>query len=215
MKKIMFNDKYGLTDAVLQGRKTMTRRSLTAITCNHIDWTAFSYGEMECYGDGDGGWYDIRCASRFKAGEVVAVAQSYKDLGYTKEWVKQHIKPNPNAKPTDPFEKKYPGWNNKMFVPAELNNAHRIRITDIKVVRLQDISDEDCMKEGIQWEYIDFSLSLEKVYLYDGLKRYRSLRTPRAAFADLIDKVNGKGTWDSNPYVFVYEFELLKGRSEE
>ena len=26
MKKIMFNDKYGLTQAVLEGRKTMTRR---------------------------------------------------------------------------------------------------------------------------------------------------------------------------------------------
>lgn len=29
MKKIMFNDEYGLTDAVLQGRKTMTRRIVT------------------------------------------------------------------------------------------------------------------------------------------------------------------------------------------
>lgn len=27
----------------------------------------------------------------------------------------------------------------------------------------------------------------------------------------IIDKVSGEGTWDSNPYVFVYEFELLKG----
>lgn len=30
------------------------------------------------------------------------------------------------------------------------------------------------------------------------------------AFASLIDKVSGKGTWDSNPWVIVYEFELLK-----
>jgi hypothetical protein len=34
--------------------------------------------------------------------------------------------------------------------------------------------------------------------------------TPRQAFAALIDKVSGKGTWESNPYVFVYEFELEK-----
>lgn len=33
--------------------------------------------------------------------------------------------------------------------------------------------------------------------------------TPREAFAALIDKVSGKGTWESNPYVFVYEFELI------
>ena len=31
----------------------------------------------------------------------------------------------------------------------------------------------------------------------------------RDAFAELIDKVSGKGTWESNPYVFVYEFELI------
>ena len=33
--------------------------------------------------------------------------------------------------------------------------------------------------------------------------------TPREAFAHLIDKVSGKGTWDKNPYVFVYDFELV------
>lgn len=32
--------------------------------------------------------------------------------------------------------------------------------------------------------------------------------TPHEAFAALIDKVSGKGAWESNPFVFVYEFEL-------
>ena len=35
-------------------------------------------------------------------------------------------------------------------------------------------------------------------------------RTPSKAYAELIDKVSGKGTWESNPYVFVYDFELIK-----
>lgn len=35
-------------------------------------------------------------------------------------------------------------------------------------------------------------------------------RTAKKAYAALIDKISGKGTWDSNPYVFVYEFELVK-----
>lgn len=34
--------------------------------------------------------------------------------------------------------------------------------------------------------------------------------TPREAFAALIDKVSGRGTWESNPYVVVYGFELVK-----
>ena len=33
--------------------------------------------------------------------------------------------------------------------------------------------------------------------------------TPREAFASLIDKVSGRGTWKSNPWVFVYEFEPI------
>ena len=30
------------------------------------------------------------------------------------------------------------------------------------------------------------------------------------AYEILIDKVSGKGTWERNPYVFVYDFELVK-----
>ena len=38
----------------------------------------------------------------------------------------------------------------------------------------------------------------------------RKTQTRRIAYAALIDKISGKGTWASNPYVFVYEFELIK-----
>lgn len=164
MKKIMFNDKYGLTDAVLQGRKTMTRRIVTDYEFNQWDGRQIMLGydpesNTQEYGllsdDGSGEVVRKRLLKyTYRCGEVLAVAQSYKDLGYTKEWVEQHISPNPNAKPTDPFEKKYPGWSNKMFVPAKLNKAHQIRITDIKIERLQDISDEDCLKEGVEC-YLD------------------------------------------------------------
>lgn len=38
---------------------------------------------------------------------------------------------------------------------------------------------------------------------------YKLFDTPREAFASLIDRVSGKGTWDRNPFVFVYDFELV------
>lgn len=204
----MFNDRFGLTDAVLKGCKTMTRRI-----------ARFNETERPCqkahnkclyceHYDRENGCKWLLDYSLYKVGEVVAVAQSYKDLGYTKEWVEQHISPNPNANWNDPFEKKYPGWSNKMFVPAELNKAHQIRITDIKVERLQDISEEDCLKEGLikkphpfvreaGWVYCMPNDSMNYVY-------------PTQCFADLIDKVSGKGNWERNPYVFAYTFELLK-----
>lgn len=44
----------------------------------------------------------------------------------------------------------------------------------------------------------------------DGRKtQTRRFPSPRYAYASLIDKISGKGTWDSNPYVFAYDFELL------
>ena len=33
--------------------------------------------------------------------------------------------------------------------------------------------------------------------------------TPKEAYAALIDKINGKNTWDSNPFVWVYDFEFI------
>lgn len=48
----------------------------------------------------------------------------------------------------DGFMTESAGWTNKMFVRANLMKRH-IRITDVKVERLRDISEEDCLKEGI------------------------------------------------------------------
>ena len=44
MKKIMFNDKYGLTQAVLEGRKTMTRRIVPINLYNQTDWKVVEEG---------------------------------------------------------------------------------------------------------------------------------------------------------------------------
>lgn len=99
------------------------------------------------------------------------------------------------------------GWTNKMFVKADLM-PHHIKITGIKVERLQDISDEDCLKEGIIHAYTNNDGI--KIYYTPHTKRgYLSTDVAQQAFAFLIDKVSGKGTWESNPFVFAYEFVLV------
>lgn len=95
-----------------------------------------------------------------------------------------------------------------MFVRADLM-LHQIQITDISIQKLQNISDEDCLKEGI-YEYSgDDTFPSSVFYEFEGNKD-DGFDTPREAFSALIDKVSGKGTWDSNPYVFVYEFKLIR-----
>lgn len=205
----MFNDGYGLTQAVLDGRKTQTRRMLnpTMFFQRLETYEGWSNDDIsawkrscnrrldEAQGDTLQQMFDYALSSsRYKVGEVVAVAQKYKDIALdmpvelAAELIKQ------------------PGWNNKMFVKADFM-PHRIRITNIRVERLQDISEEDCMAEGI-WR--DDNVGLEgTTYWYHGLAN-SSLRTAKEAYAALTDKISGKGTWESNPWVFVYDFELVK-----
>ena len=191
----MFNDKYGLTQAVLVGRKTQTRR----IAYMPNGFITFDDEDFQLKKLDNGQTLLTLCnnsfkTARYKIGEEVAIAQKYADLAYDGEFFRLLGKVI--------FEK---GCHNKMFVRADLT-PHRIRITNIRVERLQDISEYDCLKEGI-WR--EDNVGLEGVtYWYHGLAN-SSFRTPQEAYASLIDRISGKGTWASNPYVFVYEFELI------
>lgn len=221
MKKIMFNDKFGLTQAVLDGRKTMTRRIIEIDECVRFpiirfrpleNWEkkvvnpnyVFNGHVYAVYNE-----LDLLChlvKPRYEIGEVVAIAQSYMD-------VDRFHRKGKNAAYLEyldsilPELKLYPGWGNKMFVKADLM-PHHIKITGIKVERLQDISDEDCLKEGI----IKGKCGSESTHFMDAYyvpKEKQPYCTPRDAFEVLMDKVSGKGVWESNPFVFAYEFVLF------
>lgn len=206
MKKIMFNNKYGLTQAVLEGRKTQTRRICKEQVWAHSDIVNAENGIFH---------FEI---PKYNVGEVVAVAQSYC-------FIAEELENCNNATCAAHYEKnmqkaseyiswmEHPGFNNKMFVAADLM-PHQIRITDVRVERLQDISDECCLKEGVvkdtcktYFNGYTVKFSLDQ---YNNMLSSEWFKTPREAFANLIDKVGGKGTWDSNPYVWVYDFKLIK-----
>lgn len=198
---MMFNDRYGLTQAVISGRKTVTRRIVDPQgKYEELRWWQPCIEFEECmYGyTENGGWEVIE--PRYNVGEIVAVAQSY-DQVYHQEGLETIDMLVSGLKHTV-------GWQNKMFVKAELM-PHRIQITDIRIERLQDISDIDCMKEGIQVEYAPNGRG--GYYVYDVTRcREKWFDTPREAFASLVDKVSSKGTWDRNPFVWRIEFELVK-----
>lgn len=163
MKGIMFNTKYGLEQAVLNGTKTRT-------------WRA----DKE---------------PRYKIGEIVVIKQCYKDVMnysfYNDKKLYDKVCNLMNEA----------GATNKMFVKNELM-PHKIKITGIKQCRLQDISDEECLREGIHvFAKSMFNFDSSDLPWYDSAKE---------AFADLINKLNGKGYWESNPDGYAYEFELIR-----
>lgn len=205
MKKIMFNDRYGLTDAVIEGRKTMTRR---LIPDEFFGLTWDTRGNTLVYENEYGDFIDVRLSkyTRYKVGEIVAVAQNYFSTYDESKW-ETGIWYNEFADGSDITN--HAGWINKMFVKAEYM-PHQIRITGIRCERLQDISDYDCFREGIS--ELGYESTDTTTYGFaDGKKRTAvEFDTPREAFAALIDKVSGRDTWKSNPWVVVYEFELVK-----
>lgn len=199
MKKIMFNDRYGLTQAVIEGRKTVTRRIVSDKLwdrwtdyddfCNSVSCGPSTpvvrqyYNEFEFFKDN----------LPYRIGEIVAVAQSYDqidpqivhyridDLG---DWGGDH-----------------PGQYNKMFVRADLM-PHQIRITSVRPERLQNITDEDCLKEGVR--FVENSDGHFSNGMSDGYT------TPISAFAALIDEISGRRIWERNPFVWRIEFKLVK-----
>jgi hypothetical protein len=101
--------------------------------------------------------------------------------------------------------KDHPGWKNicpygkpgdTLWV-SKTDPIIRLRMTDIRVERLQDISEDDAWAEGARrtdWEYEDGECC----------------DTDREAFSHLWNTIYGPGAWDANPWVWVIEFERVK-----
>jgi len=165
MKKIMFNDFCGLTDAVLNETKTVTRR--------------------------------ICDKPPYKVGEVVAIAQRYEDIICGARFYYHEIVEL----------QKHAGYKNKMFVEVDLM-PHHIEILDVRKERLQDITDEDCMKEGVRKYLIDPQNACTHIKEF-AIDVFGGFLSAKEAYSFLIDAISGKGTWGSNPIVYRVEFKLV------
>ncbi len=208
----MFNDKFCLTQAVLDGTKTMTRRiekpakmadgytigDVRRFFCGCTGGNKRIFGLVNKKGDTIGILFP-----RYQVGEVVAVAQCYLDIG------------NPQF---DKFGHDVPGNTNKMFVKVSLM-PHHIKITDVRMERLQAISDEDCLREGVIFydknqdvapypQYFVYDMTA-KTKLLKSKTGFKGFWDAKSAYAALIDKISGEGTWLRNPWVMVYEFKKV------
>lgn len=209
MQKINFNDRYGLTDAVLLGRKTVTRRleftddeqmrvrSLLAsgcgITCNG---SAVQVGY-----EGQPPVFEKRL--HYQVGEVLAVAECYHRIAEGVDDLSRYmwrLSLDLGLSVEDlPF---FAGWRNKLFVRAILM-PHRVQVQSAWVECLQDIADDDLLREGLEWQHKCGCYGVQ----VDG--RFSPLgREARTAYSVLIDKISGSGTWQANPVVVCYRFRV-------
>lgn len=223
MNKIMFTDV--LTEAVKEGRKTNTRREESALkkaikkyeAIYHVPFSFIS----QYYDSGlerlvmRTPYEPLYFKPRFLPGEVVAIAQSYSaildELETPGNFVcMEHWEAASGKRAHYADLIRHPGFGNKMFVSAD-EMLHQIRISGVRIERMQDISEEDCLREGIRTLTSAYNPTH---YTFDGWKFKNNVNrcsdTPREAFSCLINKVSGKGTWERNPWNVVYDFELVK-----
>lgn len=215
MKKILFDDSSGITNEVIQGNITQTISipriqppylyskieypsacTLLNQTGNNPFFEAYRWrneeSEDECTD-----W--IR--PKFRTGEIVAIAQSYEMLGikcykYHDSKLMFFLK-NGNEIPIPPRS-----YDNKRLVNPE-HMPHQIIINMIRSCRLNELTKEDFFKQGI--------IKYKGVYLSSKAFKYcGEYDKPLEAYKYLINSIHGQKTWEKNPYIFVYDFELIK-----
>lgn len=225
MRKILFNDKFCLTQAVLSGIKTMTRRvekpteMADGYTMEDVVTIFHEYSSLLnahsfslCNNEKKIGVLN----PRYQVGEIVAIAQSYNDIYNELEGQGNDVSNDWWITSSDIVGKgldTLAGYKNKMFVRSDFMK-HHIKITDVKVERLHDISDDDIMREGIREERFaggDSMFFYNKTFIRDKKQCVEQIynSTARRAFALLMYKIIGGNTWHSNPFVVAYSFELV------
>lgn len=101
-----------------------------------------------------------------------------------------------------------PAWHKRLarFMPRSLSRI-TLEVIAVKVERLKDISDEDAKAEGIQSRKIYSAFAPHTVFGV-GEGEYHA-PSAVSAFRDLWDSINGPGSWDANPWVAAYSFKRV------
>lgn len=201
MKKIYFSKELGLEHAAICGVKTMTRRVVPeALLKKAYDSVGSGLSPEQTLAAVKD--YLLRHAP-YKVGEVAALAQRYQDILIFQNNPGTPIHENGVYCRIDSTH----GWSNKQGVRAELM-PHRIRFTGVRIERLRDIPDQDCIREGIvrctDTRYVAY-------YRWPTLDYPRNSYTSAlSAFVALISRIGGRNIWRDNPWVYAYEFERVR-----
>ena len=283
MKGIMFTE--AMFHATVEGRKTMTRRIMNPQPIKDV-FAQEGFYELERNNQ------FLEYKPRYQLGKTVYIKEPYKIelrggkhkvfFDYSKVIIDlpQSVSCEGILKVQNLMRKSKTGYCNKLFVVKGLPEyfPYKIEITAVRCERLQDISDEDCLKEGIFLDYpeshyyhyydsdnrfyckdceekgrerlideilkeklhnthfseLDYEDAIDELngYSMDDffeeaivcnicgkfLSAYKNgadnedYYEAQEAYAALIDSINGKGTWDSNPWVWVYDYKLLNNK---
>jgi hypothetical protein len=168
-----------------------------------LGWVKCPYGKpgdrlwvREAWGYRGGSWFGAEP-------EVERIRLAYREDGSEALFVRPVNSYNPSERrSTEQNNSYWHSWRSSIHMPRFASRI-TLEITDVRVQRLQEISEDDAKAEGAEW------------YGVADLKPNGDLREGdsvayRAGFHDLWSSINGKENYQSNPWVWALTFRRLE-----
>jgi hypothetical protein len=203
-----------MVQAILAGRKTVTRRLVSRLSSKTTgDWWDLYFKNITRDGNGTTDQYlkipqksddtRHRVFCRIAAGDLLYVRETWTKYGNSyvfKSLQDEHTECR---------------WKPSIHMPKE---AARIwlKVTGVEVQRLREISEVDALAEGVARYHCEVAgRDRYKDYTADASGYgepnvdYPSFGVATASFATLWESINGRESWEANPWVWVVRFEVL------
>lgn len=211
-KPILFST--AMVQAILEGRKTQTRRLIKPQPNFDSAWK--NYGKTDIpeisvsgsilgVNDGKGG---VGCcvpnvSINLHKGDILWVRETWQ---YSDDLQEPYLYKEKELDELKPEYFKRMTWKPSIFMPKAACRIF-LEVTNVRVERLQDISEEDAKAEGIKktWIADREELCLWKNYINNG----RGSLDAVDSFQSLWKSINGKESWDANPWIWVYDFKRV------
>jgi hypothetical protein len=207
-KPILFNTE--MVQAILDGRKTVTRRKIDRDITNfcdvEVDETLLDY--QNCHGD----FINPIDLCRYRKGDILWVRETWSEhQEYYNNSAKVFAEPHYIYKADGVYANK---WRPSIHMPKAAARIF-LKVTDVRVERLQDMTDEDCIAEGIKPVRVPGSTNYREEREFQiacgiaTIEKYEELWDSTIKKQDL-----DKYSWEANPWVWVIEFERVEVGNE-
>ena len=203
MKPILFNTE--MVRAILEGRKTVTRRVVKFMQGKNPNWTGYVKDGLTLY---NGTNEPCNIPAPYKVNDILYVRETW-SWYYTRSMKKQYIYRATNENISGGQK-----WKPSLHMPKEAARIF-LRVTDVRVERLKDITNEQILAEGVDKKQIENYLG-QMPDPQDEWTRERYV----FEWSYIWDKTIKKDqyhhySWSANPYVWVIEFERITQEQAE
>lgn len=207
-KPILFNT--DMVQAIIKWRKTQTRRIVKGMALNCLEHDMYSPEFVASS--------DLDLCDFGKVGDILWVRETFQkhctEMETTSDWAPisfketgQYVyKADGYILPKDSLS--FSKWRPNIHMPKDACRIF-LKVKSLRVERLQDISEEDAVNEGIE--------RMPTVHWWKNYINKPLVGTSNAqhSFETLWQSINGKQSWDDNPFVWVIEFERVVLNSSE